>query len=147
MIWKLRVTRLKRACIMAILGLGTFSIIACLFSRIRLILWQHTKNPGGTKFNTEYTIWMAREVSAAVIVGNLYYYAPLVKFMETWTSKLKEKRATYQTANHLDGEHDQSSLAPNLPPRYNEDSLRAASANTETESKEDGNDLAPSQGG
>ncbi|EPS42389.1 hypothetical protein H072_3623 [Dactylellina haptotyla CBS 200.50] len=89
---------------MATFGIGIFSMTACVISRLSLILWQYTYNSNRNTFNLGYPIWMGREVSAAVIVGNLYYdYAPLIKAKESWISKFKARKAAYRQTESPDG--------------------------------------------
>ncbi|KAK6335857.1 hypothetical protein TWF730_003232 [Orbilia blumenaviensis] len=95
MIWKVKVSHLRRFFIIAIFGIGFFSIVACICARSALLIWQHYNNVNEKNINRNYVVWMAREVSSAVIVGNLYYYAPLIKMTETWVSRLRTKRALY----------------------------------------------------
>ncbi|KAK6343043.1 hypothetical protein TWF718_008420 [Orbilia javanica] len=97
MIWKVKVSHLRRFFIIAIFGIGIFSIIACICARSALLVWQdHNNTQMQANLNRNYVVWMAREVSSAVIVGNLYYYVPLIKMVENWVSRLRSKRASYR---------------------------------------------------
>ncbi|KAK6505747.1 hypothetical protein TWF481_007639 [Arthrobotrys musiformis] len=102
MIWKVKVSHLRRFFIIAIFGIGIFSITACICARSALLVWQHYNNSNAMNFNRNYVVWMAREVSSAVIVGNLYYYVPLIKMAENWVSKVQMKRASYRQAESPD---------------------------------------------
>ncbi|KAK6532754.1 hypothetical protein TWF281_006931 [Arthrobotrys megalospora] len=102
MIWKVKVSHLRRFFIIAIFGIGIFTITACICARSALLIWQHNNNMNEMNFNRNYVVWMAREVSSAVIVGNLYYYAPLIKMAENWVSRLRAKKASYRQAESPD---------------------------------------------
>ncbi|KAF3940292.1 hypothetical protein ABW19_dt0200256 [Dactylella cylindrospora] len=120
MLLKARFTLLRKIFLLGVFGIGIFSMIACLFARLALILWQLSKTPGDATFNKDWTVWMAREVSSAVIVGNVYYLAPAVKILEEWVSRWKAKKAAVQLEDSpeigrtlpIDEECPQGSIVP-----------------------------------
>lgn len=86
MLIKANFTHIRKISIIAIFGMGIFSMIACIVARLSIILYQNT-NQGA--FNDMWLRWTCRESSAAVIVGNVYYLAPLLKRLEDWWGGMK----------------------------------------------------------
>ncbi|KAF3082053.1 hypothetical protein TWF103_003440 [Orbilia oligospora] len=94
MIWKVKVSHLRKFIIIAIFGIGIFNIKLCGLD--------------------------GKGSELCGNCGNLYYYVPLIKMVEKWVSGLRMKRASYRQAEspgieqtpHPDMEEGGKSIEP-----------------------------------
>lgn len=115
MIFQSHFTHLGFGVLFGVFGLGIFTIFSEIYCRVIII---RSNLPGTNIPPSDWTTWLTREMSTAIIVGNLYYWWPILKKLEKVKTTIrttvmplrsrssKSADTSAQTSNQLSHEKD-----------------------------------------